>query len=108
MRIEQQHNLGKAEAIRRINVLVEDLLRREPPAGVKVTDVAKNWTGDGLQFSVTAKKGFFGATITGTVQVTDVLVTLEAVLPGILTAFISEDKIRGDVQGQLAKVLEKS
>ena len=105
MRIEQKHTLGREEAIRRINVFVEDLLRKEPPAGVKVTEVTKNWTGDSMRFSFTAKKGFFGATIAGTVQVADTLVTLEAELPGILTAFVPEEKISGDVRGQLAKVL---
>ena len=105
MRIEQKHTLGREEAIRRITVVVADLLHREPPGGVKVSEVTKSWTGDTMQFSFTAKKGFFGATISGTVQVADTLVTLEAALPGILTAFVPEEKISGDVQGQLAKVL---
>src|ERR1700679_1282559 len=97
MHIEQTHLLGREEAVRRINLFIEDMMSRELPAGVKVTAFSKAWSGPEMRFSLTAKKGFFGATITGTVVVRDVLVTMDAELPGILTAFMSEDKIRSDV-----------
>ena len=107
MHVEQKHTLGREEAIRRINASIEEMMSRELPAGVKVSNVTKHWTGDSMRFSFTAKKGFFGATITGVVQVTEGLVAMDAELPGILTAFISEDKIRGDIQKQFAQVLLK-
>jgi hypothetical protein len=105
MRVEQKHNLGRAEAVRRINAGIEGLLGQELPAGVVVTGVSRAWSEDTLRFSFTAKKGFFGVPISGVVRVTEELVALEADLPGILTAFIPEEKIRGDLQTKLAQML---
>jgi len=105
MHVEQKHSLGKAEASRRIDSKIEEAMRQGPPAGIAVADFSKTWSGDTLRISFTAKKGFFGVNIAGVVQVTDDLVTMDAELPGLLTAFVSEEKIRGDIQKQLGQML---
>ena len=105
MHVEQRHNLGRAEAVRRINAGVEELLGRDLPAGVVVTGVSRTWSEDTMRFSFTAKKGFFGVPISGVVQVTEDLAALDAELPGLLSAFIPEEKIRGDLQTRLAQIL---
>ena len=105
MHIEQKHNLGKAEAIRRIDAKIEEAMRQGPPAGITMANFTKTWSGDTLRISFTAKKGFFGVNIAGVVQVTNDLVTMDADLPGLLTAFMPEEKIRGDIQKQLGQML---
>ncbi|MDR3457508.1 MAG: polyhydroxyalkanoic acid system family protein [Verrucomicrobiae bacterium] len=105
MHVEQKHNLGKVEAIRRIDAMMEEAMRKGPPAGVVVTDFSKTWSADTLRLSLTAKKGFFGVNIAAAAQVTDELVTVDADLPGLLTAFVSEEKIRGDLQKQIQQIL---
>lgn len=105
MHIEQAHALGQAEAIRRIKHFGEELQRKELPAGVVLKEVNTVWQGNEMTFSFTAKKGFFGATVTGVMVVADDLVVMDAVLPGILTAFMPEAKIRAELQGELARLL---
>ena len=105
MHVEQKHSLGKAEAMRRIDAKIEEAMRQGPPAGITMTDFSKTWSGDTLRISFRAKKGFFGVNIAAVARVTDDLVTLDAELPGLLTAFVSEEKIRGDIQKQLGQML---
>ena len=105
MHVEQTYNLGRAEAIRRIDAGVEELLQKDLPAGVAVTGFSKTWAEDTMRFSFTARKGFFGATISGVVLVTEELVALDAELPGVLTAFVPEAKIRENLQQELGRIL---
>jgi hypothetical protein len=105
MHIEVPHPLSKEEAIRRIDASIAELLQREPPAGVSISDVAKTWVGEVMNFSFRARKGFFGVTIGGRLQVGEGMVALDAELPGILKSFISEEKIRADIQRQLGQIL---
>jgi hypothetical protein len=93
MHVEQRHNLGREEAVRRINAGVEELLGQDLPAGVVVTGVSRTWSEDTMRFSFTAKKGFFGVPISGAVQVTEDLAALDAELPGLLTAWCPNIRI---------------
>jgi hypothetical protein len=99
--IERNHHVGKAEAIRKINALLDDLMRQRPPAGVTIKEVSRNWSDDTLQFSVQAKKGFLGTTLSGVLRVNDNSVVLDCDLPGLVAAFVPEDKIRDAVHQQL-------
>jgi hypothetical protein len=101
MHIERIHHLGKEEAIRKINVLLDDLMRRPLPAGVTVKDVSRNWSAHTMQFSVQVKKGFLGTTLSGVLQVNDNSVVLDCDLPGLVAAFVPEDKIRDAIHTQL-------
>jgi hypothetical protein len=101
MHIERHHHVGKAEAVRKVNALLDDLMRRPLPAGVTVKDLSRNWSDNTLQFSVQAQKGFLGTTLAGVLRVNDNSVVLDCDLPGLVTTFVGEDKIRDAVRQQL-------
>jgi hypothetical protein len=94
MHFQRKHNTTREDAVRRIDGFLEDLMRRPLPAGVTVKDPVKTWSGDTMSFSIKAKKGFMGATLTGRVDVDDENVTIEANLPALVTTFVPESKIR--------------
>jgi hypothetical protein len=54
-----------------------------------------------MRFSFKAKKGFIGTTISGVIRVNDDSVIVDSDLPGVVTAFVSEDKIRNVINEQL-------
>jgi hypothetical protein len=54
-----------------------------------------------MRFSFKAKKGFFGTTISGVIRVNDDSVVMDCDLPGLVTAFVSEDQIRNVINEQL-------
>jgi hypothetical protein len=101
MHIERNHNVGKAEAIRRIDTLLDDLMRRQPPGGVTVQDAARSWSDNLMNFSFKAKKSFFGVTISGLIRVDDNSVAMDFDVPGMVATFVSEDKIRDAINRQL-------
>ena len=100
MHIERNHNLGQPEAIRRIDSFLDGLMSRPFPGGVTIQDPARSWFGNTMSFSFRAKKGWVGATIAGTLRVTDETVVLESALPGLVTAFMSEDEIAAVINRQ--------
>ena len=59
-----------------------------------------------MQFSFKAKKGWLGATITGSLRVTDQAVILDSDLPGLVTTFVSEEDIRALIDRQLDDLLQ--
>ena len=101
MHIERRHNVGKEEAIQRIDTFLDDLMRRHFPGGVAITDASKSWSDNTMRFSFKAKKSFFGATISGVICVNDDSVVVDSDLPGLVTAFVSEDQIRNVINEQL-------
>jgi hypothetical protein len=54
-----------------------------------------------MHFSFKPEKGFIGTTISGEIRVNDDSVVIDANLPGIVTTFVSEDKIRDVINEQL-------
>jgi hypothetical protein len=101
MHIERRHNLGKEEAIQKIDTFLEDLMRRQFPGDVAIKDASKSWSDDAMRFSFKAKKGFFGATISGVIRVNNDSVIMDCDLPGMVTAFVSEDQIRNVINEHL-------
>jgi hypothetical protein len=93
MHIERHHKIEKAEAIRKVDGLMDDLMRRGLPQGVTIKEVSKTWSENTLRFSFKAQKSFFGATISGVIRVEDECVIFDAALPGLITTFVPEDKI---------------
>ena len=104
MHIERKHRVGQEEAIRKINALLDDLQGRPYPAGVSVADVSRNWSGNDLNFSVHAKKGFLGTTLSGLLHVNDDCLVLDYDLPSWVATFVPEDKIRDAIHQQLDKL----
>ena len=101
MHIERTHNVGKKEAIHKIDTFLDDLMRRQFPGGVAIKEVSRSWSDNALRFSFNAKKGFFGTKISGVIRVTDDSVVMDSDLPGVVTAFVSEDQIRNVINEQL-------
>jgi hypothetical protein len=101
MYIERRHNVGKEEAIHKIDSFLNDLLGRQFPGGVTIKEPFKSWSDDALHFSFKAGKGFIGATISGVIRVNDDSVIMDSNLPGLVTAFVSEDTIRNVINKQL-------
>ena len=101
MHIERTHNVGKKEAIHKIDTFLDELMRRQFPGGVAIKEASRSWSDNALRFSFKAKKGFFGTTISGVIRVNDDSVVMDSDLPGLVTAFVSEDQIRKVINEQL-------
>ena len=101
MHIERRHNVGKEEAIQKIDTFLDDLMRRQFPGDVAIKEASKSWSDNAMRFSFKAKKGFFGATISGVIRVDDDSVVMDFDLPGVVTAFVSEDQIRNVINEEL-------
>jgi hypothetical protein len=101
MHIERNHHTGQAQAIGSINALLDELMGRPLPGGVAIRNVSRNWSGNTLNFSFRAQKGFLGATLAGMVRVNNHSMMLDCDLPGLVTSFVGEDKIREAIHQQL-------
>ncbi|PYJ61708.1 MAG: hypothetical protein DME20_05715 [Verrucomicrobia bacterium] len=101
MHIERNHNLGKGEAIHKIDTFLDDLMSRQFPGGITIQEFSKSWFDNAMRFSFKAKKGFIGTTISGVIRVNDDSVVMDSDLPGLVTMFVSEDKIRNVINEQL-------
>ena len=106
MRIERNHDLGQPEAIRRIDTFLDALFQSPLPGGLSIEAPWKTWSGNVMEFSFKAKKGWLGTTIAGNLCVTEQLVVLESDLPGMVTAFVSEADIRARISQQLDSLLQ--
>jgi Putative polyhydroxyalkanoic acid system protein (PHA_gran_rgn) len=101
MHIERKHNLRKEEAIQEIDTFLDDLMSRQVPGGISIKEPLKSWSDNVMHFSFNAKKGFISTTISGVIRVNDDSVVMDSDLPGLVTAFVSEDKIRNVINEQL-------
>ena len=101
MYIERKHNLGKEEAIHKIDCFLNDLMRRHFPGGITIKEPFKSWSDEEMHFSFKATKGFIGATISGVIRVNDDSVIMDSDLPRLVTSFVSEDTIRNVINTQL-------
>jgi len=101
MHIERTHNVGKKEAIHKIDTFLDDLMRRQFPGGVAIKEASRSWSDNAMRFSFKAKKGLFGTTISGVIRVNDDSVVMDSDVPGLVIAFVSEDQIRNVINEQL-------
>lgn len=88
------HQLGRAEARRRIEAGFANILRQLPGSGGTCTE---RWDADRLTFAVSG----LGQTVSGVVDVLDAAVTMELQLPGVLGMIASGLKARLQKAGQL-------
>lgn len=92
--ISLPHQLGRAEARRRIEAGFGRIIKLLPGSGGPPSE---RWDGDRLLFSVAA----MGQSITGSIDVLDAAVTMEIELPGVLGLVASALKGRLEKMGQL-------
>ena len=88
------HQLGRAEARRRIRAGFANIVLQLPGSGGTFTE---RWEGDRLVFSVSG----LGQTVSGIVDVLDAAVTMEIQLPGVLGVIANGLKGRLQKAGQL-------
>jgi len=91
--VEIPHELGRAEARRRI----EEGLGRLTGQISGVGELTHNWQGDVLAFSLQA----IGQTVRGTIAVEERIVRLQVELPGIFAMVANKVKGRLRDEGQL-------
>ena len=91
--------------MRLVDKSVDDLFTQIPVAGLKIVDQQKSWNGPLMNFAFVGKWGFFSAPLRGTVLVTDKDVTIECELPGILSRFIPEEKVKTQVETKVRGLL---
>jgi len=101
MHIERNHNLGKEDAVHKIDSFLDDLMSRQVPGGITIEEPSKSWSDNVMRLSLNAHPGFFGTPISGMVRVHDDSVIMDSDLPRLVTAFVSEDKIRNLINQQL-------
>jgi hypothetical protein len=107
MLIKQKHNTTKKEAVEKIDNFLNGLMKKDFPGGVTIKNPEKTWTDSTMNFSFKAKKGLMGTTISGTIKVTDTDVVLDSTLPGLVTTFVGEDKVKEVITKELAKLFIK-
>ena len=93
MKLTLAHNTTQEQAIEKIDDYLNELMKREFP-GVVVIDPQKEWRGNFMRFSFAVQKLIFTLEFSGTVLVTDQEVIGEAEIPGMVTTFVSEEKIK--------------
>ena len=92
------HQLGRAEARRRIEAGFANAVNQLPGSG---GTSSQRWDGDRLAFGVTT----MGQSVTGAIDVLDAAVTIEVALPGVLGMIAGAFRDRLQKVGQL--LLEK-
>jgi hypothetical protein len=92
------HQLGRAEARRRIEAGFSNFVHQLPGSG---GTSSQRWDGDRLSFGVAA----MGQSVAGVIDVLDTAVTIEIELPGLLGMIAGGFKDRLQKAGQL--LLEK-
>jgi len=93
MKLTLLHQTTQAEAIKKIDNYLNELLRQGYP-GVNVIDPIKKWDGNIMRFSLTVQKLFLSLDLEGIVIVTDQEVIGEGDVPPIVTTFFSEERIK--------------
>ena len=82
-----------------------DRLIKDPPGGATIKEVRRRWDGERLTFSFAISLGFFGAEFSGTMDVTDDRVVVEAELPALVKSFVGEERARQVIADHLGREL---
>ena len=104
MRVTRKHELGQAEALRRLKKTVKWLTETDWP-GVKIKEPGVTWKGGECTFSFKAKKALFSARITGDASVTDDTVSIECRIPDWVLIFVPESTIRSTIVKHIGEIL---
>lgn len=104
MRVTVSHNKGKQEAMRIVDGALDRILRPDLLFQIPMTDVARNWDGSTLHFSLVIRLAV-NVPVRGTVAVTDTEITIECQLPVLLTQFIPEKTIESGVESKVRGLL---
>ena len=104
MRVTISHKKTKAQAIQAVDRAIDEVFGAAALGPVTVINQKKNWNESTMTFSLTAKMGFLTNPISGTVEVTDTDVTIDADL-GMLNKLFPEEKVRATVESRVRGLL---
>jgi hypothetical protein len=104
MRVTISHKKTKAQAIQAVDRAIDEVFGSAALGPVTVINQKKNWNESTMTFSLTAKMGFLTNPISGTVEVTDTDVTIDADL-GMLNKLFPEEKVRATVESRVRGLL---
>lgn len=105
MKVVIAHGKTQDEAIVAVDKSANDLFDLGG-GSVSLTDQKKTWAGPLMDFSLVARVGFIALPISGTVEVDEVNVTVEAELPSLVKTFVGADKIRLGVERKVRGMLQ--
>jgi hypothetical protein len=104
MRITLSHSKGQQQMIQTVDHAFDDAFRGLVPGPVTISDQQKTWQGSVMKFSLIARMGFIKNPISGTVEVTDRDVTIDADL-GMLENLIPSREVRSNLEARFRKLL---
>jgi|SRR5215469_14655539 len=104
MRITVSHTQSKEEVIRSVDRSFDDLFRGIGMVPIQFVDEQRNWRGSTLSFSLSAKMGFVSTPITGTIEVTDRDITIDADL-GLFERLIPASTVRASISSRVRGLL---
>lgn len=105
MRIAVSHNRTKQEAVKLVDGAVEQMLSPDLPGPMRIENLQRQWNGDKLDFTLTAKMGFMGVPIKGDIEVTDRDIIIDVDLPNLLTRLIPEQSIKTAMESKVKGLL---
>jgi hypothetical protein len=104
MRITISHTKGQRQMIETVDKAFDDVFRGVVPGPLTITDQQKVWKASVMKFSLIARMGFIKNPISGTVEVTDRDVTIDADL-GMLGNLIPAQEVRSNIETRFRKLL---
>ncbi len=104
MRITIAHTKDRQQMIQMVDRAFDDVFRGLVQGPIAITDQHKAWQGNLMTFSLTARMGFIRNPVSGTVEVTDHDLTLDADI-GFLSKLIPSEKIQTTLETRLRKLL---
>ena len=104
MRITIAHSKGQQKMMEIVDRAFEDVFRGLVPGPLTITGQQKVWEGSIMKFSLVARMGFIKNPISGTVEVTERDVTIDADL-GMLGNLIPAREIQSKLETRFRKLL---
>ena len=104
MRITIAHTKGQQQMIQLVDRAFDEAFRGLVPGPVTLTKQEKTWQGSMMKFSLIARMGFIKNPISGTVEVTERDVTIDADL-GMLGNLIPAREVQSNLETRLRKLL---
>jgi len=105
MHLEINHDGSQQEAVKRVDALWEKLMLSSLPGGIEVQGVEKHWKDNLMEFSFTAGKSIFQASIKGKMLVANGCVVVDIELPSIVTTLVGEEGAKALLVRKLKEAL---
>jgi hypothetical protein len=107
MQLTLAHKTTKEEAIEKIDNYAQEMMEKKHN-WVNISEQKKEWDGNIVRFSFTAKKMFVSMEIKGNAIITDTEVVLNADLPGMVEKIVSEYEIKESIKKEFDKIFDIS